>query len=93
VVEEEVYSDLGESINEDENIVLEEIAVEEKLHSQEEMLLEEIDMEEQEEIIDYLDMQVLIILSDEDVKAIWEKYKHYVDETVFFVLQDTILCR
>lgn len=91
--EAEVYSDLGESLFEDENIGLEEAIEEEKSYPQEEMILEEINMEEQEEVLDYLDLQVLILLFSEDVKAMWEEYKHYVDETVYDLIQDTILCR
>lgn len=43
--------------------------------------------------IDYLEIQTKIILSDDERKAMWDEYRHYVDETVFVELQDAIMCR
>lgn len=43
--------------------------------------------------IDYLEIQIKIILSDDERKAMWEEYQHYVDETIFIELQDAIMCR
>lgn len=92
--ETEVYSDLGESMFEDENIYLEEGGEEEQqLYPEEEMISEGIETEEQEMILDYIDVQFLIVLSNEEVKALCEKYTQYVDETVCIILQDTILYR
>lgn len=95
---EEVDSALEESIYETEFFdfeqeqeqiegVKEEYEQEQNL---EELLFEET---EEEKIINYIDLQVQLILFDLERKLLWEEYKQYVDERVLVCLQDATLYR
>lgn len=86
--ETNVNYDIEESIFETGIVVLEE----QQLQNQEEMYLEKKTNDE-EVFKDYIEIQAQIILSDEEIKAMWEEYKRYVDEIVFIELQDATLCR
>jgi hypothetical protein len=86
--ETKINGDLGESI-------FEAAASEEdqqQLNHKTEIPTEEI-MSNNEVFKDYIEIQVQIILSNEEIKAMWEEYKQYVDEKVFTELQDTTFCR
>lgn len=95
---EEVDSALEESIYETEFFDFEQEqeqieGVEEEYEQEpnlEELLLEET---EEEKIVNYIDLQVQLILFDLERKLLWEDYKQYVDERVLVCLQDATLCR
>lgn len=82
----------GESVVETELIVLDEQEDGRRLERLEKMSTEEVG-EKKGTIIDYLEIQTKIILSDDERKAMWDEYQHYVDETIFIELRDAILCR
>lgn len=86
--ETNVNYDIEESIFETGIAVLEE----QQLQNQEEMYSEKRTNDE-EVFKDYIEIQAQIILSDEEIKAMWEEYKRYIDEIVFIELQDATLCR
>lgn len=99
-VAEEIDSVLHESIYEDEFFSLGEEQENEQIQEhkqiqekyQEEILVE--GTEEEETIqLDYIGLQMQIILSDLENKVLWDEYKQYVDQIVFKGLQDATLCR
>lgn len=92
---EEIDFDLGESINEAEYLEEEENAQEESqmlTDYQKEIIFDEMG-EEEESKINYIDIQVENILSDYERKLLWDEYKKYVDNAVFAIIKNTILCR
>lgn len=104
-VAEEINSVLEESMYETEYFDFEDEQEEqeqglEQNHEQEqeheqiknEMFLEEVE-EEEPVVVDYMEIQMQIILSDPDKKLKWDEYKKYVDETVLVGLQDATICR
>lgn len=97
---EEVDSALEESIYETEFFDFEQEQEQEQIERVEEEYeqepnLEELLLEETEEekIVNYIDLQVQLILFDLERKLLWEDYKQYVDERVLVCLQDATLCR
>jgi len=64
----------------------------EQEQNQSEIFLEEVE-EEEPVVVDYMEIQMQIILSDPDKKLKWEEYKKYVDENVLVGLQDATICR
>lgn len=82
--ETESNYNLNEGENEEEDKLLKDY--------QEEMIFEETG-EEEELKLNYIDMQVEIILSDLGKKLLCDEYKKYIDEAVFVCLQSAIMCR
>lgn len=86
-----------EEAEELENSVLDESFFETKFdileqeHQEEEIILQKT--EEKNVKVDYQEIQMQIILSDNERKTIWEEYKLYVDELVLIGLQDATFCR
>lgn len=67
------------------------VVEEQQRHYREELFLETTRNKEVK--THYVETQKKIILSDEERKIMWDKYKHYVDETVFIELQHATICR
>ncbi|XP_050529246.1 dynein beta chain, ciliary-like [Daktulosphaira vitifoliae] len=50
------------------------------------------DVEEIESLENYIDTQIRLLLSDENIKQMWEEYKKYVDKAVLEGIQKSVLC-
>lgn len=85
----EENSILEEYLDETESTISEEY--DQGDYNQEENILEVT--EEEEVTLNYLDIQVEIILSYNEKKIMWNKYKNHVDKAALNGLLDATLCR